>query len=76
MKPLYRTLLVIGIAMGVVATSLIFGVGQVMVMHMQERSGYDSDVYIHRADDVLHGGDGGIRGQEIATNIIYFIGGM
>lgn len=57
MKPLYRTLLVIGIAMGVVATSLIFGVGQVMVMHMQERSGYDSDVYIlhHGSGNTIYG---------------------
>ena len=45
MKPLYKTLLIIGIAMGVVATSLIFGVGQGMVMHIREKDPNDLDIY-------------------------------
>ncbi|HXK98441.1 MAG TPA: hypothetical protein PK828_11350, partial [Limnochordia bacterium] len=60
MKPLYRTLLVIGIAMGVVATSLIFGVGQVIIMHMEERGEYDLDIYT-----VYHGSGNTIYGMSL-----------
>ena len=45
MKPLYRTLLMIGIAMGVVATSLIFGIGQGLVIHIQESNEIAEDMY-------------------------------
>jgi len=45
MKPLYRILLIVGMAMGVVATTLIIGVGQAMIMHMQSHSIGDEDVY-------------------------------
>jgi len=44
-KPLYRTLLMIGIAMGVVATSLIFGIGQGLVIHIQESNEIAEDMY-------------------------------
>lgn len=45
MKPLYKHLLIIGIALGVVATSLIIGVGQTLVMQMKRLPDPDQGYY-------------------------------
>lgn len=61
MKPLYRVLLIIGIAMGVVATSLIFGVGQTLLMHVQAGRITDQLTYsIYQS-----GGDGWVTGMSL-----------
>jgi putative ABC transport system permease protein len=61
-KPLYKTLLVIGTAMGVVATSLIFGVGQTLLMHVQARRTTDQYTYsIYQSSS-----DGWITGMSLS----------
>ena len=61
MRPLYKTLLIIGIAMGVVATSLIFGVGQSMLMHSRQYNIDDQHIYA-----IYHpSSKNGIRGMSL-----------
>ena len=52
MKPLYRRLLIVGIAMGVVATSLIIGVGQTLFLQRSRIGNLVSGAYW-----IYHGGD-------------------
>ncbi|MFY9450211.1 MAG: hypothetical protein WAQ09_00510, partial [Bacillota bacterium] len=52
MKPLYRRLLIVGIAMGVVATSLIIGVGQTLFLQRSRIGNLVSGAYW-----TYHGGD-------------------